>query len=190
MKKTLSIFGMLILFGSVVFGGRTDDPSSVKMAISQVGSTLKVFYKSDSKAAKVSILNEKGRKVFSEVIRIKNGFVRPYDLRKLRKGNYTVLIEDENGETRKEFTLEEAKPVLNSAIVKMKDSRKFALILSGKNRANALITVTDQKNRLIYRENFAVPEQMTKVVDLSSTEGPLKFMIIGNDGKVTTKTIE
>ena len=107
MKKTFSILVMLMMISSVVLAGGTLGPSettkSSKMAIVKSGDGVKVFYKpSEIGKVKVTIYNNKNNVVFSEEVKSRLGFVRPYNLNNLPEGEYRVVMQDEN-ETREEI---------------------------------------------------------------------------------------
>jgi hypothetical protein len=190
MKKTLSIFGLLILFSSVVFGGVTADPSSTEVKVTQDGFTIKVFCKSESKSVKVSILTESGKVLFTETVRIKNGFVRPYNLKDLKVGKYLVSVEDEFGKTEKSIRLADAKSELLSAIVKFKDTKKCLATLAGKNNPRALITVRDTRDKVVYEESIYVGNQSVKLIDLSKFQGRVVVKVTGENGELNSRSID
>jgi len=106
MKKIFTIFSALLLAGAV-FASRTTDPSvENSIAFIKTGSVIKVIYTSDKESlTRVSITDIKGRVVFSEMVRSKNGFSRPYNLSRLAKGQYFVRVSDGNNSSMEKISL-------------------------------------------------------------------------------------
>jgi hypothetical protein len=93
MKKLALVFGMFLVAGVVL---AKENPAPVeRVGVMQFGTTLKVFYKGvESNDVKVSIYDESNRLIYKETIRKVDGFIRPYNLSQLSKGNYTVEVID------------------------------------------------------------------------------------------------
>ncbi|HRJ29208.1 MAG TPA: T9SS type A sorting domain-containing protein [Cyclobacteriaceae bacterium] len=95
MKNVLTIF-VALLVSSAVFAMRTTDPSADNsIAFIKTGSVVKVIYSSDKESnTRVTITDLKGKEVFSESVRSRNGFTRRYNLSQLGRGNYIVRVSD------------------------------------------------------------------------------------------------
>ena len=81
MKKVLTLFAVLVVTGAV-FARAIDEPSKESAIVFvKNGSVVKVVYSSDKESvARVTITDLKGKEVFSEIVRSKKGFSRPYPI--------------------------------------------------------------------------------------------------------------
>ncbi len=129
MKKTLSIFCVLVLTSSVVFAGGIDDPkASSAMAIMQKDNNhIQLFYKSvKSATVEINIYDSDNALRFSETIRKVDGFIRPYDLSKMKEGDYTIVVKDGDRSLVEKVSTYKKKVKLFSQVIKMKgDTDRF-----------------------------------------------------------------
>ncbi len=96
MKKTLSIFIVLLAISSAVSARRMDKPEEAStMAVTKSGSLVKLFYKGVKDCnVKVTITNSENQIVFEELIKQVDGFMRPYNFSELPEGDYTIKLVD------------------------------------------------------------------------------------------------
>lgn len=95
MKKTLSIFLVLLAVGTLHARNSDRPVPSSNAAIMKQGSTFKVFYKGSKPVnVKVSIFDADHKLVFTETIRKIDGFARPYNFSNLPEGNYSIEVSD------------------------------------------------------------------------------------------------
>ncbi len=96
MKKVFTLLAALLVSGAAVFAFNTTKPlAESSIAFIKTGSVVKVIYSSDHESlTKVSITDLKGKIIFSEMVRSKNGFSRLYNLSRLAKGQYFVRVSD------------------------------------------------------------------------------------------------
>jgi len=107
MKKVFTLIASLLVSGAAVFAFSTVEPSAESSIVFlKTGSIVKVIYTSDKESlTRVSITDIKGRVVFSEMVRSKNGFSRPYNLSRLAKGQYFVRVSDGNNSSMEKISL-------------------------------------------------------------------------------------
>jgi hypothetical protein len=186
MKKTLSVFAVLIIMGSVVFAGGIDDPkSSSKIVVVKKDEThVSLIYKSNKVSnVEVAIFNEKSELQFTEVIRKVGGFARPYDLSSLRKGAYTIVVKNDADESLSEAVeITAAKPSLLTQVITMKENNKYVLTVADKKSTYVTIRVTDEANTILYEKSEPLKGQMAKLFNFKGTNNLYIFTVIDQAG--------
>jgi hypothetical protein len=186
MKKLLTIAG--VLFSTVMFANGTgDEPTSLSGAtvIQTTRATFKLIYKSEALSdVKISIFNSDARLVFSEKVRNTMGFARPYSFENLRAGDFTVVIEDNNGTTVKTIS---TKQVSNNKLVnvlKLKSAEgKYLLTIGGRGMDALTLNVYDGAE-LVHSEVKSVSGDYAQVYNLSQVRGIPTFEVIHEDGSL------
>ncbi|MEK6783289.1 MAG: hypothetical protein AABY93_16430 [Bacteroidota bacterium] len=188
MKKILAL-SLSVLLCTVVFAGGTDnafnDPGMG--IIKKDANTFKIYYKA-AKAGnvKVSILDSKNNIVFREHIKTIDGFVRPYNLRKLDEGEYTIEISDSFGKQVEKIHnyADKVKKVFN--VVKIQGEDKFVLTVSGKGSETIHVKIYDGFDALVYDEDKLVSGDFAQLFNLENLKGTFKFEVTGENGESKT----
>ena len=192
MKKIRLVFGALMLISSVVLADGIENPSPFSgVSIFKNGDVVRVLYKGD-KPTKVNVVifDEQNRIVFSEGVKKRSEFIRPYNLSNLPEGNYRIVVEDENGKHEESVNhVKESVKVLSS-IVNAKEKQKCLVTLFSKGEANVQVTLTDAQKKILASDLCTVNGQVSKLFDLKNVQGPVTVQITGKDGTVQTKIIE
>jgi len=187
MKKLFTI-SALVLFCTVTFAGGTDESPKSTSGIAVMKGTerglFKVYYKSAEAAnVKVTILNEKDEKVFSETIRKVDGFIRPYNFGNLPEGMYTIRIED--GSTVQAEKVEYRSGEIEKLIQVRKmtsEEGKFLLTASGEGQEDVTINIFDTTDHLLFTETQSIKDTLAKVYNLKQVKGNIVFEIIHANG--------
>lgn len=193
MKKLFTISAAL-LFTTVMFaGGPEEGPKSssgIAVVKGSVNGLFKVYYKAAEAAnVKVSILNDKDKTVFSEIIRKVDGFVRPYFFGNLPEGQYTIRIED--GATIQAEKVEYRSGEIEKLIQVRKmtsEEGKYLLTASGKGEENITINIYTPSRELLYTETKQVKDNFATVYDLSKVKGSISFEVLHANG--TSQTLK
>lgn len=192
MRKIQLVFIVLMLISSVVFAGRIENPSPFSgITIFKNGDVVRVLYKGD-KPTKVSVVifDEQNRIVFSEGVKKRSEFIRPYNLSNLPEGNYRIVVEDENGKHEENVNHVKEPAKVLSSIVNAKEKQKCLVALFSKGEANVQITLTDIHKKILVSEMCTVKGQVSKLFDLKDVNGPVTVQITDKKGTVQTKIIE
>ena len=117
---------------------------------------------------KIQILDEKGKKVFSETInKGTQSFVRPYNLNEVGEGTYTFQVIDNEETTTFEFdyrTEKAAKATTLANIKKMDNERVFVMLA---NQTSTSVTINILENgKNIYTAVEAVNGQFAQLFNL------------------------
>ena len=185
MKKTLSVLLVLMVFSSVVFARRLDNPGATpSAAVVKTGSTFKLYYKGSQQAdVKVSILDAGNHLVFSETIKDVEGFVRPYNFENLPEGDYTIKISDKNGRQIEKISYKQEKSEALSHLLKVAGTdAKYLLTVANRGESDVTVRIYDNANKMIYSQKEKVSSDFAKVYNLEGIGGEFIFEVTDETG--------
>jgi hypothetical protein len=185
MKKTLSVLLVLMVFSSVVFARRLDNPGATpSAAVVKTGSTFKLYYKGSQQAdVKVSILDAGNHLVFSETIKDVEGFVRPYNFENLPEGDYTIKISDKNGRQIEKISYKQEKSEALSHLLKVAGTdAKYLLTVANRGESDVTVRIYDNANKMIYSQKEKVSSDFAKVYNLEGIGGEFIFEVTDATG--------
>jgi hypothetical protein len=191
MKKFNLLF-VGVLVSTLAFANGTVEPnetaSTVAVTNPNGNSIFNVYYKADQKGlVKVSILNEKSKVMFSESIKNKYGFVRPYNFSNLGTGAYTILIEDNQGVHKQDIIYADGKIEKYINLVKLNEDGKYLLSVKSKSSDRINISVYDQFNQLIHSQDKTVKNDFAEVLNLKNIN---QFTIEISDNNGVLKSLK
>ena len=185
MKKNFLILtaALLVTIGAVA---GNNPGAAAGVAVVNTGTTFKLYYKAASESnVKISIFNEEGKMVFTEVLKNIDGFVRPYNLSTAPAGEYTVEVSDQNtthvekimiGEQR-EAKLASLNPVIG-------EDGKYLLTVPSTEAKDISIRILAD-NKLVYDEVVAISSNFARIYNLQKVKGELTFEIKDQKGNTT-----
>lgn len=190
--KSLGVLLIGVLSSTLVYAGGTEGPETKASgaAVTRVtGSKIvKVFYKSATIGrVDVSILNDRGERIFSDVIHNTNGFVRPYSFRELPEGEYAVTIKDEYGKTTEKVSYTDESPQKLINVKKIGDDNKYLVTIASPQKDDFTILISDADNNLLYEEAAKIGGEFAKVYNLKNLKN---FSIEVSDHKGVLKKVK
>ena len=190
MKKTLSVFVVLMVVSSVVFARGIDKPSSTSnVAVVKNGTTFKLYYKaSQHDDVKISIRDASDNVLFSETIKQVDGFVRPYNFSKLPDGEYIIQVANKSGRQVERITVAKDKTEKLAHLLKVSGAdSKYLLTVSNKEGNDLTVRIFDSANNLIYNQKEEVTSDFAKVYNLEKIDGEFTFEV--SDGNGISKSL-
>ncbi|MEM7109188.1 MAG: hypothetical protein AAF519_13245 [Bacteroidota bacterium] len=185
MKK----IGFVALLITVMSSAFASDKGDI-VVLSDSSAVFRVYYsKPNVSKVRVSIRNEKGQQVFTETIKNKEGFVRPYNMKELPTGTYTIEVEDGDEKRTYSYTYREEsfRTTSSSLIVSVKklDDARFLLALGNASNEEVKIRIYDNNNEVIYSATELVANQFAQLYNLKSVDTDrLTFKIFNKAGEV------
>lgn len=190
MKKTLSIFSLLAMLSSVVFAGGIEDPkaSSTMAMMKKDNKHVQVFYKGDKATnVQISIYDSENKRKFSEVVKNSEGFSRPYDLSKLKAGEYRIEMNDGINTIVETVNTQASAPTFLLQVIKLQhEANKYVVMASHKNASSLTIRIEDTAHNLLLEHNDTMHEQYAKVFTLSENLQHCTFIVTNNKGEELT----
>ena len=135
---------------------------------------FKIYYsKPATSRVKVAIFNQEGKRVFQEVIKAKEGFARPYNMKELPSGTYTFEISDNEEIKRFEFTygLETAKTEKTSEVfvnVTRLDEARYLLALENADNEKINVEIYNENEEMIYSGSEMIEKHFAQLYNLKS----------------------
>lgn len=180
MKKVLSIFGVLVFAGTVAFASNGINPVEGESGIKVVkrGSTLSVFYNNtEASLVRISISDESGQSVFTDYVRSKKGFVRPYNISALSVGTYLVTVTDKAGNEYKE-KIAVSENSFAYSVRRIGSENKYALFVPASGAKGLEVFIYNKDGVLIYRKTEKVSADFAKVYNLRKHAGEAKIVVL------------
>lgn len=183
MKHFLSFFIAFVIVTGSAFAVAPDSRFSVLNA----GKLVKVCYKSGKETnVKIRIINEKSQEVYAETIQRTSGFIRPYNLSSLPKGNYTVLMSDGGEWIEEKISIEEkeeakAKGVFH--IIRIADQKnKFLVMIGAGQKHDVNINVYDRSGNVIHTEKRTANAEFAEMLNLEKIDGAFTIELSDSNG--------
>jgi hypothetical protein len=185
MKKSFLMLtaAVLVTFGAIA-GNKPGAAAGV--AVVNQGTTLKLYYKGVSESnVKVSIRNEDGAIVYSEVLKNVDGFVRPYNLASIPTGEYTIEVSDASTIYSEKVYIG-AQPKAELAKLTRMDGEegKYLLTIPSKEAKDINVRILAD-DKLIYDEVQAITTDFARIYNLKKIKGAVTFEINDQKGNKT-----
>jgi hypothetical protein len=189
MKKIIVVFSALMIISRIVLAGEVT-PSTSDMTVSMKGEVVKIFYRTDvARKVKVTIYDAASKAVFSEELKRQSSFVRPYNFENLPFGEYTIVLEDENGKTEETISYTKKRVEVLSSIIE-RNSKSCMVTLFSKDEANVTVKVLDESKNVLFSESQTVNGQAVKAFNLKKVEGAVRVEVSDSAGLLNSRTIE
>ncbi|MCG8387193.1 MAG: hypothetical protein MJA30_16715 [Cytophagales bacterium] len=190
MKKM--IFSALLL--TVLSSAYAIEKNKINV-ISDSSAVFKIYYSTPvTSRVKIAIYNQAGERVFQEVIRTKESFVRPYNMKELPNGTYTFEISDNEEVKRFEYAYNDNVSMGNEPTsdiyvnVTQLDDARYLLALENANNEKVSVKIYNENSDMIYSGSELVEEQFAQLYNLKSAQtGTVTFKVYS--GKEVIKEI-
>ena len=194
MKKTTTLLLTLMLGIGVVFadGAEEKEASELRVRILPGASeqVYKLMYLSEEKGlVKVNFYDSEGKKIFTDKIYNKFGFLRPYSFEALPEGTYTIELIDPKGTVSKEIA--HITSAVSSLDVELTPTAEQAYKLSvvGNSIDPIMVKIYDQRYDLVTEDYIETGKSFSKIYNLSKMpKGHYTFEVYSK-GDVIAKTI-
>ncbi|NOT74020.1 MAG: hypothetical protein HOP08_03760 [Cyclobacteriaceae bacterium] len=187
--KKVSLLMLGILVSSLTFAARRNDTPKTTSGIAVIRnseSSYKLFYRSEEASdVKVEIINSDDKVVFSEVIKMSNGFIRPYNFANLAEGTYTIKLDNGSNWLTETVEYRTGKIQKLAHVVSLKDG-KFLFTLAGQGAEKFDLSIFNDKGEKIYSEPTAVSGDVARLFDLKDIQGPVSFEVMDRKGVAAT----
>jgi hypothetical protein len=187
MKKTILLFVVLAYTSTVMLAGTVDDPEKSSDAAVIIGRNgqVKVFYKGNEvNTVTISIYDENNNVMFTEKIKGRNQFIRPYNLSELAKGNYRIVVNDKQTTITQPYS-NYSKKSLTAHIQKIKQSESsFLLTVSDPAAEEVQIDVVNESGKVLMSHKLNGKGQFAQLYKLNKIEGEVFFRVSSDSGTV------
>lgn len=186
MKKFLTILVVLVTVTGHVMA--TDDkPVSPRgMAVVKSEGGFKLFYKGNkAQDVTVTIKDATGKTIFTEKIKKRESFIRPYNVNSIGEGEYTIELVNADGKLldKINYKREEVKSRENLLnLINVKNTQKYLLTVPGRGENKLSIKVIDDNETLLYEEKQIVNGDFAKLFDFKKLNGNFRVEVTDQYG--------
>jgi hypothetical protein len=166
----------------------TEGNSTSDVAVMKNGSIFKLFYKAQKSGnVKISILDAKGKSLYSETLRNVESFVRPYNFSELSSGDYSIVLVDESGKQIRNVTYGTSKTQSSAKLFlkNMKSSNSYILRMNNKDSDVISVRILSSDNQLLYSETNTTDGDFSKIYRMEKFSGAVKFEVTDKTGTIT-----
>ena len=174
----------LVVTFSAIAGNKPGAEAGV--AVVNQGTTLKLYYKGSAETnVKVSIINESGDIVYSEVLKNVDGFVRPYNLASIPAGEYAIEVSDQYTVYKEKVTIgRQAKAELAKLYRVSGEEGKYLLTIPSREAKDISVRILAD-DKVIYDEVQAITADFARIYNLKKIKGTVTFEINDQKGNRT-----
>jgi len=195
MKKTTTLLLSLMLGIGVVFadGAKEKDAAELRIKILPGASKqiYKLMYLSEEKGlVKVNFYDENGKKIFTDKVYNKYGFLRPYSFEALPEGNYTIETIDAKGVVSREVTYVSATASTLEVELSPETEKSYKLSVKGGTTIDpVLVKIYDQRYDLVTEDYIENDKSFSKTYNLSKLPAGTYTFEVYSKGEVIAKSV-
>lgn len=182
--KSILLAAMMLISVAVL----ADEPGSPKLVVLSQKETglFKVIYENPKTSrVKMTILNSNGDALYTESIKVNDGFILPVNFTGLTPGEYSIEVTDGTATQSQKvsyFTSAKAQPIHVAKLTS--EANKYLLSVASEGAIN--VKILDGANNIIHDQNVNVNGSIGLVYNLKSVSGTPTFEVTDNSGNVKT----
>ena len=135
----------------------------------------------------IRIYDQEGQQVFSDRIRNKNGFMRPYDFSKLPDGNYKFMIHSNGGQIITEIVHKLHQNDLNISVADTGEKGAYQLVVRGVKKDPVFVSIYDKKDELVYEDVVKVGKNFSRIYSLPDKAEDVTFVVTQNNTSIARR---
>jgi hypothetical protein len=186
LMKTKSILLLAVVFISTV--ALADEPGAPKLVVlsQKEAGLFKVIYDNPkSKQVRMTILNSSGEALYTESIKVTDGFILPVNFKGMTPGEYSIEVTDGSAKQVQKVSYLNADKAQRIHVAKLtNDANKY--LLSVANEGSINVRILDGANNLIHDQNVNVNGSLGLVYNLKAIQGAPTFEVTDQSGVVKT----
>ena len=182
MKTKSFLIAALMVIGVAV-------ASAQSVAVERKSSTVfKIMYKEETAGkVKMSIFNENGSEVFSEIFKDVKSFARPLNFVGMEQGEYTIELVDNNGKKIEKINYFIEPSLKNVHLTKIANESKYLLAVTNVGTEQITVKIFDSTDQLVLDETMQSNKGFAQVYNMKNLSGAFTFQVSDQSGN--TKTI-
>lgn len=193
----LLLLGLTGVSSVVLADGVVNADLDPQVRVIQTGELVKVIYVSSEKSdVRISMIDEQGVTIFTEKIKNKEAFIRPYNLSNLEEGIYQIEITDDDEtlvgqiacvpvEPGSPADASESEFVAHVSKIEKPDRKeRYLLSVPCKGEDEYTITIHNDADDLLYRNTVKASGGFAQVYRIEDrTAGDVVIQVTNKDGK-------
>ncbi|HMJ68900.1 MAG TPA: hypothetical protein VK508_08395 [Cyclobacteriaceae bacterium] len=185
MKTKTILFMAAVLISSVAFADEPGTPKLVVMSQNESG-LYKVIYESPKASrVKMTILNSNGQTLYTESIKITDGFILPLNFKGLTPGEYSIEVTDGSGTQVQKVSYLTTLKAQRIHVAKL-SSEANKYLLSVASEGVVSVRILDGAANIVHEQEFNVAGGVGVVYNLKGVVGAPTFEVTDSQGAVKT----
>jgi len=135
----------------------------------------------------VKIYDQDNQLVFSDRIKNKDGFMRPYDFSNLPDGNYKFMIQSDGGQIVTDIVHKLHQYDLDISVADTADKDAYQLLVTGVKKDPVYVSIYDKKDHLVYEDVVNVGKNFTRIYAFPELADDLTFVVTQNNYSVAKR---
>jgi hypothetical protein len=182
--KTKSILLMaIVLISSVAFADEPSEPKLVVLSQKESGLYKVIYENPRTRKVKMTILNSDGEALYTESIKVADGFILPVNFKGMTPGEYSIEVTD--GAAKHVQILNYASTVKAQRIHVAKltnETNKYLLSVANEGTIN--VRILDGASNIIHEQQINVAGAVGLVYNLKGVQGMPTFEVTDAQGAV------
>lgn len=180
MKKMIA-FALTLAAFNLTYAMSFNDPfKDSNLKIVRQGDVFKLVYPEPCQApVQIAIYDKRGTEIYSEILDASNGFIRPYNMSELPRGDYKICVTDNSGERTEEINTH--KESWGARIVRLNTpEEKYLISIPNQNDGKATISIYDTDSRILYKDEVKTKDGFATVFVLKEIPGGALFKLFNH----------
>ncbi len=165
-----------------------DEPGTSKLVVlsQKEAGLFKVIYENPkTKQVKMTILNSDGVALYSESIKVTDGFILPVNFKGMTPGEYSIEVADGTAKQVQKVSYLNSVSAQRIHVAKLtNEANKY--LLSVANEGSINVRILDGANNIIHDQNVTVNGSLGLVYNLKAVVGAPTFEVTDQSGTVKT----
>lgn len=182
--KSILLAAMMMISAAVL----ADEPASPKLAVlaQKEAGLFKVIYENaKTSKVKMTIFNNEGDALYTEQIKVNEGFILPVNFKGMTPGEYSIEVTDGIAKASQKVSYNNSAKAQRIHVAKLSaDANKYLLSVASQGAIN--VRILDGANNIIHEENVNVDGTFGVVYNLKSVSGTPTFEVTDTAGNVKT----
>src|SRR5690606_15959427 len=188
--KTKSLFLALLMFSVDVSAVGKDEPGTLGMAVIPVkgSEVFKVVYRGEApKKLRLNIYDADAKRLYTETVSGRDGFIRPVNFSGLQYGEYTIEVVDGDSKQTEKINYQPitSSPKTIHITNYPRGEQKYTVSVSDAGEEAITVKIYDKSNNLIHTEKRDVKGSFAQVY-VVKTPGAVTFEVVDEGGNVKT----
>ncbi len=186
MKTKSILLAAMVLVSAVAFA---DEPATSKLVVvsQKEAGLFKVIYENPKTTkVKMNIINSNGETLFTESLKVADGFILPVNFRGMKPGEYSIEVVD--GSAKQVQKVSYGLPAASQRVHVARltnEANKYLLSVANDGAIN--VKIIDGSNNVIHEQTLNVNGAVGLVYNLKAVEGTPTFEV--TDGNGNTKVV-
>jgi len=184
--KTKSIFlAAMMLISVAAFADEPGSPKLVVLSQKESGLFKVIYNNAKTTKVKMTILNSNGDALYTESIKVTDGFIVPVNFSGLTPGEYSIEVSDGTAKQVQKVSYLASTREQSVHVAKLtNEANKYLLSVANQGMIN--VRILDGANNIIHDQNLNVDGTLGLVYNLKSVSGNPTFEVTDGNGNIKT----